>query len=96
LLSPDSYQKLLDLFNEAYKIHNIKVHQTCHIWRHTFAQDLLEATNWNYDLVASIEGWISTDTLKKHYGKMGESIREKALIKAMDLPIEIPQKDFKF
>ncbi len=43
-----------------------------HIWRHTFAQDGLEATNYNYELIASLGGWESTTILKKHYGNMSD------------------------
>jgi len=59
-----------------------------HIWRHTFAQDCLHATDWNYELVASIGGWKDTGTLKKHYGKMSEDAKERGLKKAMGLPVE--------
>ena len=59
-----------------------------HIWRHTFAQDGLHATDWNYELIASIGGWKDTSTLKKHYGKMSEDAKERGLKKAMGLPVE--------
>jgi len=54
-----------------------------HIWRHTFAQEALKATNYNYELVASLGGWVNTHILKKHYGEMGEAAREKGLLKMM-------------
>jgi len=59
-----------------------------HIWRHTFAQDCLHATDWNYELVASIGGWKDTGTLKKHYGKMTEMAKERGLRQAMKLTVE--------
>jgi len=59
-----------------------------HIWRHTFAQDGLHATDWNYELIASIGGWKDTGTLKKHYGEMSEDAKERGLRKAMGLPVE--------
>lgn len=59
-----------------------------HIWRHTFAQDFLHASDWNYELCASIGGWKDTSTLKKHYGKMSEDAKERGLQKAMGLPVE--------
>ena len=59
-----------------------------HIWRHTFAQDFLAATNWNYELCGSVGGWDSTITLKRHYGEMGEKPKNDGLRKAMGLPVE--------
>ena len=59
-----------------------------HIWRHTFAQDFLHASDWNYELCASIGGWKDTGTLKKHYGKMTEEAKERGLKKVMGLPVE--------
>lgn len=58
-----------------------------HIWRHTFAQEALLATNYNYELVASIGGWVNTRILKGHYGQMGETAREKGLMKMMGLKV---------
>jgi len=54
-----------------------------HIWRHTFAQEALRSTDYNYELVASIGGWVNTRILKDHYGAMGETDREKGLLKMM-------------
>lgn len=54
-----------------------------HIWRHTFAQEGLRSTNYNYELVASLGGWVNTRILKGHYGAMGETTREKGLLKMM-------------
>lgn len=54
-----------------------------HIWRHTFAQEALKATDYNYELVAEIGGWVTTLRLKKHYGAMGQSAKERALMKMM-------------
>jgi hypothetical protein len=61
-----------------------------HIWRHTFAQDFLKASNWNYELTASLGGWKNTLILKGHYGGMGEQARERGLLVAMGL--EIPEE----
>ena len=83
-------------FKKAYERANIVVHQPAHIWRHTAAQELLDATDWNYEVVGSILGWKDTKTLKECYGKMGEFIREKALKKAMGIPIEEKPKYFRF
>jgi len=59
-----------------------------HIWRHTFAQDALHASDWNYELVASIGGWKDTGTLKKHYGKMTDEAKERGLMHMMKLKVE--------
>ncbi len=59
-----------------------------HIWRHTFAQDGLHASDWNYELVASIGGWKDTGTLKKHYGKMTDEAKERGLMHMMKLEVE--------
>jgi len=59
-----------------------------HIWRHTFAQDFLEATDGNYELCASLGGWESTHVLKKHYGEMSVGSKIRGLRKAMGLPVE--------
>jgi integrase len=67
-----------------------------HVWRHTAAQDMLEATDWNYGLVASTLGWESVETLKQHYGRMPCSSQVRGLMKAMGLPIEEEKKEFVF
>jgi hypothetical protein len=43
----------------------------------------LKATDYNYELVAEIGGWVTTLRLKKHYGAMGQSAKERALLKMM-------------
>jgi hypothetical protein len=58
-----------------------------HIWRHTFAQEALLATDYNYELVASLGGWVNTSILKKHYGQMSEAARERGLLRAMGEPV---------
>ena len=67
-----------------------------HIWRHTFAQDMLEATNYNYEIVASIGGWKSTLVLKNHYGEIGDTQRIFALRKAMGENLVETKHEFKF
>jgi len=91
-----NYEKVRHIFHKAYKKAGINVHQPHHIWRHTGAQELLDATDWNYDLVGSILGWSDTKTLKECYGKMGEAVRERALKKAMGIPTETKTKEFLF
>ena len=65
-----------------------------HIWRHTFAQEFLEASDWNYELTADLGGWVNTTILKGHYGEMGEAARERGLLKAMGEEIPDHSKDF--
>lgn len=97
------YHRLLELFHEAYKLANIpkKYHSyVFHIWRHTAAQDLLDATDWNYDVVASILGWGGktgdVKALKAGYGAMSETVKERALRKAMGEPVEFELPEFRF
>jgi integrase len=67
-----------------------------HIWRHTAAQDLLYATHYNYDLVAQILGWESTEVMKKSYGKMPDEERTIGLMGAMGLPVVKEKREFLF
>ena len=41
-----------------------------HIWRHTFAISMLEATNYNYEVVAVLGGWVKVNVLERVYGKL--------------------------
>jgi integrase len=59
-----------------------------HIFRHTFAQEFLASANWNYELTASIGGWGSSHTLKRHYGAIGTDPKINGLRKAMGEKIE--------
>lgn len=67
-----------------------------HIWRHTACQDLLDATDRNWELVAEVLGWESLDTMKKHYGKASEEVIQKGLLEAMGFKVEWEKKEFKF
>jgi len=96
-LFPFYAQKVRDIFREAYEKASIPIpKQVCHIWRHTSAQDFLDATDWNYELCAQTLGWENTGILRKCYGSMSEDAKEKALRKAMGMPIEETKKEFKF
>jgi len=96
-LFPLSYKKVRKIFIKAYKKANIPTpKQPCHIWRHTSAQDFLEATDWNYELCAQLLGWEDPRILRKCYGAMSEKAKEKALKKAMGLPLKETKKEFKF
>jgi len=65
-----------------------------HIFRHTFAQCCLRATNWNYDLVAYLGGWDSTIRLKRSYGAMDTKVRINGMKQALGLPVDPVEKEF--
>lgn len=56
------YENLSELNKEAYRIFlkdnpealDLALHEPNHFWRHMFAQHMLRATKWNYDLVAEL------------------------------------------
>ena len=97
-LFPLRYRRALAVFRAAYERARIRIpKQPCHIWRHTAAQDFLGATDWNYELCAQTLGWENSNILRKCYGSMSEIAKEKALRKAMGMPIEEEtKKEFKF
>jgi len=96
-LFPFYYDKVRIMFIEAYEKAGIPIlKQPCHIWRHTSAQDFLDATDSNYELCAQTLGWEDTRILRKCYGSMSEDAKEKALRKAMGMPIAETKKEFKF
>jgi len=47
-------EKATNIFKRTFQEAGILVNIPTHIFRHTFAQDCLEATDWNYELTASI------------------------------------------
>jgi hypothetical protein len=67
-----------------------------HIWRHTFAQEFLSASNWNYELCASLGGWATTHRLKKHYGKMGRDPMLDGLKTAMGITVPKEVKELRW
>jgi integrase len=96
-LFPFYANKVRTIFIKAYEKAGIPIpKQPCHIWRHTSAQDFLDATDWNYELCAQTLGWEDSRILRKCYGSMSEKAKEKALRKAMGMPIEETKKEFKF
>jgi len=96
-LFPLDYQQVLGVFRTVYAKAGIPVpKQPCHVWRHTSAQDFLDATNWNYELCAQTLGWEDPRILRKCYGAMSETAKEKALKKAMGIPVEETRREFKF
>jgi integrase len=95
-LFPLSYNDVRLTFKAIFQRLGLKYKQPNHIWRHTAAQELLDATGWNYDLVASILGWKDTRTLKACYGEMGDSVRVNTLMGAMGLKPKEEPKPFRF
>jgi hypothetical protein len=67
-----------------------------HIWRHTFAQEFLSASGWNYELCASLGGWKTTHILKKHYGAMGQDPILNGLREAMGINVDKEIKELRW
>jgi len=86
----------ISCYKEAGIPESLYVGMSIHIWRHTACQDLLEATNYNFEKVAAILSWKSVDTMKKCYGKTPPSVRRKTLFQAMGYKITWEKKEFKF
>lgn len=84
----DQADMVTDIYKRAHKKAGITTPIPVHIFRHTFAQDCLDATDWNYEMVAANGGWETTTMLKKAYGEMGRGPRIRGLRKAMGLPVE--------
>ena len=81
LFSDVDLQKARELCKEAFEkfIPEIakEIPMPLHFWRHCFAQQMLEATDWNYDLVAELGGW-HPQTLRENYGKIPEPVIKRA------------------
>jgi len=95
-LFPSYYDKeelLTSVYRKAHDHAGIKTTIPVHIFRHTFAQDCLDATDWNYEMVATLGGWKNTTILKQAYGEMGRSPKIRGLRKAMGLPVEEVKKE---
>ena len=89
-----------ELFKECYEEAGIPENlwrgMLIHIWRHTAAQDMLEATNYNYELTAEILGWVSVDMLKKYYGRISEETVDKGFAEALGMRMVWRRREFKF
>ena len=92
----DKLDTVSRIYREVHKKAGIKTSIPVHIFRHTFAQDCLDATDWNYEVVASIGGWKSTYVLKKHYGEIGRMPKIRELQKAMMIPVKIETHELKW
>lgn len=82
------------LIGIALKLAGKETEFPTHIWRHTFAQDGLSATNYNYELVATLGGWDSTTILKKCYGNMSDDAKLNGLKRMMGEKIEEKEPTF--
>jgi len=89
-----------ELFKECYEEAGIPENlwrgMPFHIWRHTAAQDMLEATNYNYELTAEILGWVSVDMLKKYYGRISEETVDKSFAEALGMRVIWTRREFRF
>jgi len=81
------YELARATFRKVYADLGIKVAQPIHIWRHTSAQEFLLATGWNLALACKVLGWDDEKTLRKNYGEMPREVLERALKKAMGIPV---------
>ncbi len=99
-ISPFEYNALRNFFVECYERAGVEGWlwhgMPFHVWRHTAAKDMLEASDWNYGLVVNSLGWESVQALKQHYGRMPSSCQVRGLMKAMDLPIQEKSKNSVF
>lgn len=84
------------IFRRVHDLAGIKTTIPCHIFRHTFAQDCLDATDWNYEMVATLGGWKNTKILKDAYGEMGRSPKIRGLRAAMGLPVVKVETELKW
>ena len=77
-VNKEAYRKFLD--GQALEL---ALSEPMHFWRHMFAQHMLRATNWNYDLVAELGGWKGSDIIKKCYGAPTRELIRKAGLEAI-------------
>lgn len=73
-----------------------KIPQINHLWRHTFAQDWLEAMEGNYEVGAEVGGWKDIGTMKRCYGAVSDRIIKRGLRRAMGLPVEEEVHELRF
>jgi len=67
-----------------------------HIFRHTFAQDWLDAMDGNYEVGAEIGGWKDIGTMKKCYGKVSSTAIMRGLKKAHGIKVEEAKGELRF
>jgi integrase len=97
---PFDYGAVVAFWREVYDEAGIPVSvwmgMPCHVWRHTAAQDMLDAADWNYGIVARTLGWETTLALEKFYGRMPDSSQLRGLLRAMGLPVKEEKTEFAF
>jgi len=79
-------QELRELNKEAYRIYlkdqpkalELGLSDPCHFWRHMFAQHMLRASAWNYELVAYMGGWNGIDIIRRCYAAPAVEMLKKA------------------
>jgi len=69
-------------YNEKLVFYAIR--HPLHIWRHTFAIEMLNATGWNYSVVAKLGGWVKEQTLANVYGILEYEVAYK-IFKSLSL-----------
>lgn len=97
---PFNDKAVAELFKECYEEAEIPENlwrgMPIHIWRHTAAQDMLEATNYNYELTAEVLGWVNIDMLKKYYGRVSEETVDKGFAQAVGMRVVWRRREFRF
>jgi len=62
--------KVREIVKERERLVVYAIRHPLHIWRHTSAIAYLEATNYNYEIVSVLCGWVKVNTLERVYGKL--------------------------
>jgi integrase len=83
-----STERITEIFGKVFERIGKQTSIPVHIFRHTFAQDTLKATDHNFELVATLGGWKSTKILKDAYGEMSLEAKIRALRRIQGLPVE--------
>jgi hypothetical protein len=94
--SHDNYDHEVKIMREIQEGLGYYISIPNHIWRHTFAQDGLDASDRNYELIAALGGWSSVDTMKNAYGKADKASKRRGLRKIMGMPVEDITYELKF
>lgn len=86
---PENLQKERKIVRQALEYAGVvELIQPNHIMRHTFAQEALRASNWNYEIVAELGGWSTSEELKKSYGKIGGDVLNRGLREMLGLKVD--------
>jgi len=97
---PFTENELSSFFYKVYETAEIPRNKwygmAVHIWRHTACQDMLDASNRNFEMTARVLGWKSVDTMKKHYGEVSPTDIRNFYLESMGVKIERENKEFHF